>query len=84
MAEPIAQRIWYMDEQDQRRELVVRQGDSRFRIESGVIRGPDFGRPGVTLSLPLHRVLIIEDHATQDHYADSDDLRRRAEKSIPG
>jgi hypothetical protein len=71
-----------MDEQDKRRELVVRQGDSRFWLESGVIRGPDFERPGVTLSLPLHRVLIIEDHTTQDHY-DSDDLRRRAGKSIP-
>ncbi len=83
MAEPIAQRIWYMDEQDKRRELVVRQGDSRFRIESGVLRGPDFERPGVTLSVPLHRVLIIEDHTTQDHYTDSAD-RRGAEKSSPG
>ena len=78
MAEAIAQRIWYLDEQDKRRELVVRQGDSRFRIESGVIRGPDSERPGVTLSVPLHRVLIIEDHTTQDHYVDSDDVQRRA------
>ena len=84
MAEAIAQRIWYLDEQDKRRELVVRQGDSRFRIESGVIRGPDSERPGVTLSVPLHRVLIIEDHTTQDHYVDSDDVQRRLGKSIPG
>jgi hypothetical protein len=83
MAKPIAQRIWYLDEQDKRHEVVVRQGDSRFRLESGVIRGPDSERPGVTLSVPLHRVLMIEDHATQgDEYVDADDLRRRAEESI--
>ena len=56
MAKPIAQRIWYMDEQDMRHQVVVRQGDSRFRLEGGVIRGPDSERPGVTLSVPLHRV----------------------------
>ncbi len=85
MAKPVAQRIWYMDEQDKRHEVVVRQGDSRFRLESGVVRGPDSERPGVTLSVPLHRVLIIEDHATQGgEYVDADDPRRRAEESIQG
>jgi hypothetical protein len=85
MATPITQRIWYLDEQDKRREVVVRQGDSRFRLESGVIRGPDSERPGVTLSVPLQRVLIIEDHATQGgEYLDADDLRGRAEESIQG
>jgi hypothetical protein len=83
MAKPIAQRIWYLDEHDKRHEVVVRQGDSRFRLEGGVIRGPDSERPGVTLSVPLHRVLIIEDHATQGgEYVDADDLRRRDAETI--
>jgi hypothetical protein len=39
-----------------------------------------FERPGVTLSVPLDRVPIIEDHATQGgEYVDADDLLRRAE-----
>lgn len=85
MATPITQRIWYLDEQDKRREVVVRQGDSRFRIESGVIRGPDSERPGVMLSVPLHRLLIIEDHATQGgEYVEAGGPRRRAEESIQG
>ena len=82
MAKPIAQRIWYMDEQDRRHQVVVSQGDSRFRFEGGVIRGPDSEMPGVTLSVPLHGLLIIEDRATQGgEYMHADDLRRRAKES---
>jgi hypothetical protein len=65
MAKLIARRILAHDKQDKRHEVVVRQGDSRFRVEGGVIRGPDSERPGVMLAVPLHRPLIIEDHATQ-------------------